>query len=151
MQSQTLSTFDQALSLLSHREHGTNELVNKLKLKGHTEEDIASAIEQLQDMNYLNDERFAEIFVRSRISKPLGASRILQELIQKGINSTLAKEAINSAEADWFELAKTLKTRKFGEKVATDFKEKGKQSRYLQYRGFNFDEIKYAISSKDEY
>lgn len=151
MQSQTLSTFDQALSLLSHREHGTNELVSKLKLKGHTEEDIASAIEQLQDMNYLNDERFAEIFVRSRISKPLGASRILQELIQKGINSTLAKEAINSAEADWFELAKTLKTRKFGEKVATDFKEKGKQSRYLQYRGFNFDEIKYAISSKDEY
>ncbi|WOD08352.1 regulatory protein RecX [Marinomonas sp. GJ51-6] len=151
MQSQTLSTFDQALSLLSHREHGTKELANKLKLKGHTEEDIASAIEQLQDINYLNDERFAEIFVRSRISKPLGANRILQELIQKGINSTLAKEAVNSAEADWFELAKALKIRRFGEEVTTDFKEKGRQSRYLQYRGFNFDEIKYAISSEDEY
>ncbi|MEO9276104.1 regulatory protein RecX [Marinomonas sp. 5E14-1] len=151
MHSQKLSTFDQALSLLSHREHGTKELVNKLKLKGHTGKDITSAIEQLQNINYLNDERFAEIFVRSRISKPLGANRILQELIQKGINSTLAKEAINNAEVDWFELAKTLKARKFGEEVTTDFKEKGRQSRYLQYRGFSFDEIKYAISSEDEY
>ncbi|ETX10113.1 RecX family transcriptional regulator [Marinomonas ushuaiensis DSM 15871] len=151
MKRQTFSIFDQALSLLSHREHATKELANKLKVKGHTEEEIASTIERLQEINYLNDERFAEIFVRSRISKPLGANRILQELIQKGVNSTLAKEAVNNAEADWFELAKQLKERRFGEEATKDFKEKGKQSRYLQYRGFNFDEIKYAMSPKDEY
>lgn len=151
MKGQTLSVFDQALSLLSHREHASKELATKLKTKGHTEEEIASTIERLKEINYLNDERFAEIFVRSRISKPLGANRILQELIQKGVNNTLAKEAVDNAEVDWFELAKQLKERRFGEETTKDFREKSKQSRYLQYRGFSFDEIKYAISPKDEY
>ncbi len=151
MKWQPLSTFDQALSLLSHREHGCVELTKKLKLKGHEEPEIDAAIEQLKEMNYLNDERFADMFVRGRITKPLGASRILQELIQKGVESNLAKSAIENAEADWFELARELKERRFGEDTATDFKEKAKQSRYLQYRGFNFDQIKYALSPQDNF
>ena len=149
MKEHQTSIFDQALSLLSHREHSKKELVTKLKTRGHEEEEISAIIERLEEMNYLNDERFAEIFVRSRLSKPLGASRIQQELIQKGINSELEKTAITGANADWFELAKQLKERKFGEEISTDFKEKAKQSRYLQYRGFDFEQIKYAVSSQD--
>ncbi|MBU1293955.1 MAG: recombination regulator RecX [Gammaproteobacteria bacterium] len=149
MKEHQTSIFDQALSLLSHREHSKQELVTKLKTKGHEEEEISATIERLEEMNYLNDERFAEIFVRSRLSKPLGASRIQQELIQKGINSELAKTALSEANADWFELAKQLKERRFGEEISTDFKEKAKQSRYLQYRGFDFEQIKYAVSSQD--
>jgi regulatory protein len=149
MKEHQTSIFDQALSLLSHREHSKKELVTKLKTRGHEEEEISAIIERLEEMNYLNDERFAEIFVRSRLSKPLGASRIQQELIQKGINSELAKTAITGANADWFELAKQLKERRFGEEISTDFKEKAKQSRYLQYRGFDFEQIKYAISPQD--
>lgn len=151
MKEHQTSIFDQAMSLLSHREHSKKELTTKLKSRGHEEEEIEATIERLEEMNYLNDTRFAEIFVRSRLSKPLGASRIQQELIQKGINSELAKTAILEADADWFELAKQLKERRFGEEASTDFKEKAKQSRYLQYRGFNFDQIKYAISPQDEY
>ena len=150
MKEQQTSTIDQALSLLSHREHSKKELITKLKTRGNTEEEINVAIEQLENMNYLNDERFAEIFVRSRLSKPLGASRIQQELVQKGISSELAKIAIVEANADWFELAKQLKERKFGTAVSTDFKEKAKQSRYLQYRGFDFEQIKYALSAQEE-
>jgi regulatory protein len=149
MKEHTTSIFDQALSLLSHREHSKKELATKLKTRGHEEKEVSATIERLEEINYLNDERFAEIFVRSRLSKPLGASRIQQELIQKGINSKLAKTAISEADADWFELAKQLKERRFGEKISTDFKEKAKQSRYLQYRGFDFEQIKYAISPQD--
>ncbi|MGO2236225.1 recombination regulator RecX [Marinomonas sp. UCMA 3892] len=149
MKEHQTSIFDQALSLLSHREHSKKELATKLKTRGHEEEEINATIERLEEMNYLNDERFAEIFVRSRLSKPLGANRIQQELIQKGINSELAKTALSEANVDWFELAKQLKERKFGEEISTDFKEKAKQSRYLQYRGFDFEQIKYAVSSQD--
>jgi regulatory protein len=151
MKGQPPSVFDQALSLLSHREHGSQELANKLKIRGYEENEIYHAIDRLQEINYLNDERFAEIYVRSKVNKPLGASRILQELIQKGIHSDIAKQAINTADADWFELARQLKERRFGEEICTDFKEKGKQSRYLQYRGFSFDQIRYALSPKDEF
>ena len=149
MKEHQTSIFAQALSLLSHREHSKKELATKLKTRGHEEEEINATIERLEEMNYLNDERFAEIFVRSRLSKPLGANRIQQELIQKGINSELAKTALSEANVDWFELAKQLKERKFGEEISTDFKEKAKQSRYLQYRGFDFEQIKYAVSSQD--
>ena len=149
MKEQQTSIFDQALSLLSHREHSKKELITKLKTRGHETTEIDAIIERLEEMNYLNDERFAEIFVRSRLSKPLGASRIHQELMQKGINSELAKTAIAEADADWFELARQLKERRFGEAISTDFKEKAKQSRYLQYRGFDFEQIKYAISPQD--
>lgn len=151
MKEHQTSIFDQALSLLSHREHSKKELATKLKTKGHEEEEITATIERLEEMNYLNDKRFAEIFVRSRLSKPLGASRIQQELVQKGIHSELAKEVISNANADWFELAKELKVRRFGEEFCTDYKERAKQSRYLQYRGFDFEQIKYAISSKEDH
>jgi regulatory protein len=150
MKGQLLPIFDQALSLLSYREHAKKELEKKLKAKGYEEEEINKTILKLEEINYLNDKRFAEIFVRSRVSKPLGANRILQELMQKGIDNQLAKYAIENAEADWFELALQLKVRRFGEDLCTNFKEKGKQSRYLQYRGFNFDQIKYALSPQDE-
>ncbi|RNF50407.1 recombination regulator RecX [Marinomonas hwangdonensis] len=143
----TLSTFDQAMSLLSYREHASKELFTKLKTKGHAEEDIRDVIERLTEMNYLNDERFAEVFVRSKISRSLGAYRILQELSQKGITSEIAKQAISNADIDWFELAKQTRERKFGEDASKDQKEKAKQSRYLQYKGFNFEQIKYAMKS----
>lgn len=151
MKGTPISLFDHALSFLSYREHGTKELTTKLKSKGYPEADIAETVSRLQEMNYLNDQRFADIFVRSRISKPLGVNRIMQELGQKGISSEIAKQAIEEADVDWFELAKQLKERRFGEEVETDYKEKAKQFRYLQYRGFDFEQIKYATSPKDAY
>ena len=146
----TPSTMDHALILLGGREHSIKEMQTKLKQRGHTEEDITTTIQSLLEINYLNDPRFAEIFVRSRINKPLGALRIKQELKQKGIMDEQANQAIQDSGADWFELAKELKERKFGESKYKDFKEKGKQIRYLQYRGFNFDQIKYALEPDNE-
>ena len=37
--------------------------------------------------------------------------------------------------------------KKFGNKRAVDNREISKRMRFLQYRGFDFDQIKYAISS----
>ena len=146
----TPSTMDHALMLLGGREHAIKEIHNKLKLRGHTEENIATVVQSLIEMNYLNDQRFADMFVRNRINKPLGALRIKQELMRKGINETLASQALQDSDADWFELAKELKERKFGETKYQDFKAKAKQIRYLQYRGFNFDQINYALEPEPD-
>lgn len=149
MSHSTPSTYDQALMILGAREHSTKELSTKLSQRGHTSEDIAKTIAHLQDMNYLNDQRFAEVFVRSRASKPLGPLRIRQELAMKGIKENIASQALEECEADWFELARELKERKFGEQKYADFKEKAKQTRYLQYRGFSFEHIKYALEPEN--
>ena len=150
MFNQHKSAFDQALALLNHREHSAHEIEKKLEAKDYEEAEISTAIQKLQEINYLNDARFAEVFVRSKINRHLGANRILQELQQKGVSSQVSKIAIEEAEVDWFELARQTKESKFGEHKYKDFKEKGKQFRFLQYRGFSFDQINYALSPNDE-
>lgn len=144
------SAYNHALWLLGAREHSAQELQQKLSRKGFSAEDIQAAIDRLSEYNYVNDQRFAEAFARSKAAKPLGKQRILSELKMKGIDDASAKQALNDLEADWFELALELKQKKFGETVCRDYKEKAKQTRYLAYRGFGFDEIKYAIEYKDE-
>ncbi|KZN14947.1 regulatory protein RecX [Marinomonas sp. TW1] len=149
MNTPQLTTYDHALLLLNQREHACAEVAVKLKQKGHSEEDIDNTIQQLKELNYLNDERFAEIYVRSKANRSLGPTRIRQELIQKGLSSDIIKNAIEEAECDWYELAKDAKVRKFGEQPAQDFKEKSKQMRHLQYKGFDYDQIQYAVSQPD--
>ncbi|RDL42641.1 RecX family transcriptional regulator [Marinomonas piezotolerans] len=137
--------YNSALWILGAREHSEKELRDKLARKGFSETEIHDAIVRLLEYNYLSDERFASSFARSRASKPLGKQRILNELRMKGINDDAAKKAVDELDADWFELALQLKQKKFGIAVTNDYKEKSKQTRYLVYRGFSFDEVKYAI------
>lgn len=139
-----------ALWLLGAREHSTKELQQKLSRKGYEQDAIDEAVNYLLDLNYLSDERYAEAFCRSKAAKPLGKQRILNELRMKGIPEPMAKEALNSLEVDWFELALELKLRKFGYEVEKDFKARAKQTRYLVYRGFSFDEVKYATEWHEE-
>ncbi|AEF53728.1 regulatory protein RecX [Marinomonas posidonica] len=149
MHTPQLTTYEHALLLLNQREHACAEIAVKLKQKGHSEEDIDNTIRQLKELNYLNDERFAEIYVRSKANRSLGPTRIKQELLQKGLSSDIAKNAIEEAEFDWYELAKDAKIRKFGEESTQDYKEKSKQMRHLQYRGFDYEQIQYALSQSD--
>ncbi len=144
------SAYNHALWLLGAREHSVRELQQKLNRKEFSAEDIQAAIDKLIEYNYVNDQRFAEAFARSKAAKPLGKQRILNELKMKGIDEASAKQALNALEADWFELALELKLKKFGEAVSHDYKEKAKQTRYLAYRGFGFDEIKHAIEYREE-
>ncbi|SBS37945.1 Regulatory protein RecX [Marinomonas spartinae] len=146
----SLSTMDHAMTILASRDHSTKEMAHKLKIKGHEEESIAKAIASLLEVNYLNDRRFAESYTRSRANKPLGPQRIKQELKQKGIKDDVISQVFEESDADWFELARELKQRKFGEEVTKDFKERAKQTRYLQYRGFGFEHIKYALEPNQD-
>ena len=56
-------------------------------------------------------------------------------------------QLLDQAEVDWFELAKTTAQQKFGDNYPVDVKEKAKRIRFLQYRGFSFDQINYAIEN----
>ena len=60
------SAYDKAISLLAMREHTKNELKDKLEKKGYREDDISDAISRLDREGYISEERFAEVFIRSR-------------------------------------------------------------------------------------
>ena len=127
--------YSAALKMLMRREHSKLELFNKLKLKGYDDEIIDSAITQLAEQNYQSDERFAEAFILMRFNQGKGPVKIASELKLRGISS------FNLSDFDWFNSAKEVKKKKFGDIVSSDFKEQAKQKRFLQSRGFSLDQI----------
>ncbi len=130
-----------ALKCLTRREHSILELSRKLTEKTDHPELVPEIIEELVHKKYLDDARFAESFMRSRVTKGYGPLRIKRELKEKGIT-----ENITLMGAD----IKIIFERKFGNTPAKDFREKAKQIRYLQYRGFTFEEIKKVLNHDDD-
>lgn len=129
-----------ALGSLGMREHSVGELQKKLEQKFERKDAVVEVIDWLLDLGYLNDQRFAEIFVRASIAKGRGPVRIKQELQQKSVATTIIAEAIELADVDWQQLSGDVLSRRFSEKPS-DQKERAKQMRFLQSRGFTPDSI----------
>ncbi|MHA2784608.1 recombination regulator RecX [Vibrio harveyi] len=149
-QAPALSSKEAAIQLLSRRDHGQYELYQKLALKGYEEADIESAINFCLDHNYLDDLRYAKSQVRQHVYKGHGERRIRQELNQKRVVESIIDMAMAEEPQDWFELARMAAEKKFKGVKAKDQKEYAKQVRFLQYRGYSFDQISYALSFEDE-
>ena len=129
------------MDLLSRREHSYRELFDKLKLRDFDTDDITLALDKLQSENLLNDERFTESYVHYRMQKGFGPLRIKKELSDKGVDSELIQNQIAKYDAVWFELMEKQRNRKFGEEIPADYKEKMKQARFLQNKGFSPESV----------
>lgn len=127
-----------AMNLLARREHLRAELALKLRKRfgAEAEAQIEDTLDQLVEENLLSDHRFAESYVRQRCGKGYGPDRIRQELRQKGVSSELLQLVMEEAEVDWVEVAREVRLKKFGAVIPDDFKDKAKQLRFLNYRGF---------------
>lgn len=121
--------------LLAKREYSKLELIQKLTLKEYQPDDIDGVIAKLIEQDYQNDERFAKSFVKMRVNQGKGKLLISQQLKQKGINE------FDFSKFNFNTLAKELRLRKYGETEPKNYTEKAKQMRFLQGRGFSFDEI----------
>jgi len=132
-----------ALNLLARREHSYYELKQKLQQRNYPLELITEQLDRLKSQGLINETRFIENFVRSRTQKGYGPIRISAELHQRGISTELIEEFVNSTAEHWIELAKQACIKRFGKKIPKDFAERAKQVRFLQYRGFGFEQIKY--------
>ena len=144
----TLSSKEAAMQLLSRRDHGEYELYQKLTLKGYSEDDIQQAVNFCLDHNYLDDLRYAKSQIRQHVYKGHGERRIRQELNQKRVAESVIELALEEEPQDWFELAKQAAEKKFKGVKAQDQKEYAKQVRFLQYRGYSFDQIAYALGKE---
>jgi len=136
-----------AMDYLARREYGHQELIDKLAKAGFDTDIAMSVVDVLRDENLQSDQRFSESFVQSRISQGKGPVRIRQELKERGIRSAAIDDALEEATADWFALAAEIRVKKFGPDVPGEFKEKARQMRFLQYRGFEQEHIQTAMQS----
>ena len=135
-----------AIYSLAMREHSRKELFDKLKRKDFSENvDLDALLDELEEKNYLNEERFVESYIRSRIARGQGAVKIINDLRQRGITTLLINNAMQEADVDWFVLASEQREKKFGENKPVDFKEKAKQMRFLSSRGFSAEVIRAVV------
>ena len=139
-----------AMDYLARREHARGELLNKLTGFGFDAEVASEAIAQLIDDGLQSDQRFVEAFIRSRINQGKGPVKIRADLRQRGVAAALIDAALIEADQDWHEIALEVRVRKFGTGRTGDFKEKARQMRFLQSRGFEQDQIRSAVSAADE-
>jgi regulatory protein len=125
--------------MLMRREHSKLELRQKLNLKDFDDAVINDSLSLLAEQKYQSDERFSEAFILMRFNQGKGPIKISMELKSRGISE------FDLTLYNWFELAKDVKSKKFGDSRFLDYEEKARQKRFLQSRGFGFDEINQAF------
>jgi len=136
--------------LLAGREHSKHELLKKLLQRDFERHLCLEWIDKFSQHNLQSNERFAESLIRGRANKGIGESRIRNELKEHQISMQIIAAAFEELDIDWFELAAKAFQKKYAGKSAKDFKEQQKQQRFLYYRGFTHEQIRYAIEySKD--
>jgi regulatory protein len=134
-----------AMDFLARREYGCGELEKKLINAGYETAIVAEEVGRLASEGLQSDERFAESFIQSRINQGKGPVRIRQDLKERGLGSAAIDSALSGCGADWHELAREVRRRKFGGAVPREFRERARQMRFLQYRGFDMPQIQAAV------
>ncbi|MFW5450016.1 MAG: regulatory protein RecX [Methylophagaceae bacterium] len=130
-----------AMNLLARREHSIAELTTKLLKAEFEPDDINNIISKLTESDLQSDSRFAENYLRYRSNRGFGSQRIRQELKQRGVMVDIINAALKGADIDWFSLAMIVRCKRFGEQSPDDYKDRAKQQRFLQYRGFTHEQI----------
>jgi regulatory protein len=139
-----------AMDYLARREHGRSELFNKLTRFGFEADVADDAVAQIVEDGLQSDVRFVEAFVRSRINQGKGPAKIRADLRDKGVNDGVTDDGIREADQDWTALAVEVRLKKFGAERPAEFKEKARQMRFLQSRGFEQDQIQAAVSASGD-
>lgn len=142
-----LSLRGRALRALARREYCRAELKAKLQPYAIEADDVDALLDDLEKRGWLSDKRALEQTVRIRSTR-FGTQRIAHELRQKGISDELISAAIPELKEGELEAACNVWQRKFAA-PPQDQKEKAKQIRFLQSRGFSMDIIFKVMKTSD--
>ena len=138
-----------ALDLLARREHSRFELERKLASRAFPRALITETLDRLEQSGALAAARFTESFIRSRVAKGQGPVRIRAELAERGVADGEAAALLRDAGVDWAGAARAARVKRFGPSPPLDFKERARQARFLQYRGFEGAALRAALGSGD--
>lgn len=169
-----------AFYYLGRREHSKKELRDKLLAKDCDTSAVEALLTEFEAEGYQSDERMTSALIKEGIGKQHGTIRIFQTLKKHGLTTVSAASGINqwiethndffedlllndieavptedinadAYEVDWLTQAVAARVRKYGNAIPTEPKEKARQLRFLQYRGFRsdvcFEALKYDLTS----
>ncbi|MDX2416534.1 MAG: regulatory protein RecX [Xanthomonadales bacterium] len=130
-----------AMDYLARREHGEQELARKLTRRGFDARMVEAAVADLKTDGLQSDNRFAEAFVNSRFLRGSGPQKIVAELRERGIDADLISLCVEAYGDQWRQRAREVREKKFGADLPGNFRERSRQMRFLQQRGFTAEQI----------
>jgi regulatory protein len=144
-----------ALQHLARREYSRAELRGKLlphvQIENDFEQmqpvDLDALLDDLTARGWLSDVRAATQLVHAKRSR-FGTQRITYELRQKGIAEELIEAALPGLKESELEAARNVWQRKFGT-LPQEAREKARQMRFLQSRGFSLEVISKVLRTTD--
>jgi len=130
-----------AVRLLARREHSAYEISKKLSEREFDESEINIALQELKQGGWLSDERYAEAYIRMRQLKGFGPMKIRLELNERGVDEGIVEQYLDSNDEHWRALLVAQYEKKYRNKKISDYADKAKRVRFLQYRGFSLETI----------
>ena len=128
-----------ALRALRFRDRTTAELDARLEQRGVGEAEREQALETLERIGYVDDERFARSRAERLAERGSGDALIRDDLERRGVAAEIVEAALAELEPERSRAARIVERRGPGEKTA----------RYLAGKGFGEDALEGIVARED--
>ncbi len=139
-----------AAAYCAYQERTQQEVRDKLYSYGLEPDDVEELIVRLSQEKLLNEERYAQAYVRGKYSlKKWGRRKITQGLKAKGISDYCIKQGLKEIDPEVYEqnLLHLLEKKNLTEKEKNPFTRRQKLSYFLLSKGYENDLVQDAIKS----
>ena len=144
---------NQALKYLSYRDRSKWEITQYLEKKKHSHLVIQQTLENLESLDYIDDQRFALQWGQFNINKKkLGRNRLYLELLNKGIDRETLENILSTLYENnpEIQLAKECASKKWESLKGVEAdKKKRRLFQHLKRRGFPIDIIYQSLIKLD--
>jgi len=137
-----------ALRFLARREHSRDELARKLAPHAEEGDDVDALLDDLVKRGWLSDARFAEQTIRAK-ARRFGPLKVAQQLRARGIDEETIARGFRAAAADGVASLESIWRSRF-HGIPADARERARQVRFLQGRGFALEEVMRFVRSMEK-
>lgn len=140
--------YDKLTAYCAYSERCISEVKNKCRKLEIPAEEIPAYIARLEEYGFLDEKRYAKLFIRSKISRKWGINKIKATLLTKSVKTAVFQpflEEISEAELTEKIIAVVAQKRKTI-KAGTEQEIQQRLIRYLLGRGYDYGLIKKALS-----
>jgi regulatory protein len=132
-----------ALAYAVRRMRSRYELTDYFRRKGYELELSQHIMQKLEALSLVDDEKFAEAWVRNRrLLKPVSKRRLTQELRTKRVANDIIERVLAEDDTDEQTVLRDLIARK---RKQIRYQDKAKLMQYLARQGFAYEDIKIAL------
>lgn len=147
--SDTKTPMNAALNYLTARSRTVSEMESYLDTKNFGEYEIDSTIHRLKELGYLDDSRFAQEFVASRLrAKPVSRRKLYEQLYMHKLPQDIIDEALSAVTDEQESENAFVIAKKYYEQYAglPDRERAERTGRRLTARGFDYETARSCIT-----